>query len=1065
MTFNTPLLIDRAIRKTRRAVNAPAELFNVSNNLGEAVYVRNRNVEYELVKTQRDKYLDIQSPTDADNSPNYISITGASLGANFSPVPVGTVVKFWTRPDVIATNNTVPWMVRFGGSQRVGFMTSSGLIRFRPNWTSVGGGIASISNNGSGSVRIVTNSAHGRNTGDTVYIQGVTGTGASNINILYWEVAVINSTTLDLIGSSFTGSPTGGTVNHHIKFSLIDEDGIPQNGEDLALDKWYLVTLEIQNSPITLDSTGLHIGPYYRNTRIHIRDFRITTPSHEIYWDFRTGLLDSQITTGKPFVVNPGAQANTVQFTEDELVGNNYDLIEQASPYRLWRIRPKDGFVTPENFGAVKQFNTSNTSDDIDATAVIQACMDSPYSVLGDGYYYQKGLVNITRPKYVKLLGTTDGNTPIGRDESIGCFYAGAVPSTMYRIFAGGVWFQGGMIDVSNCIYDTANANLAPDYVPPAVFEYCYWKNLIQFGELNTLVNGNQDRTKVFNGGHRIVSFDGSRVHPGDPQGIPGGFGEMHYVDFKLSTNFCHSMIDARLGEPHQDYTAIVGHSSVGGFKVTSATASGGKFIIESPVAYVVPANNFKVLTLKWGTHSSFTIKVVNSGGNYFDRINEAIVKAGYSLNTALPNDSHPPAFRAEARSGGSNQAFTIRSNQSTFKLTCVRPCLPTVFEYELIDVGCKYTAYLETADNAVLKAFCQTANVLAERPSPVDGYTPTEWNIPKVTMIGDAINHDLQVIDLNKGNSNPTYKSNLQGWIDLGRENEPFDSSLQSFEATAAGGKRSELLSRPTNLPGFIRNARHFSHTRYHRASTGRDGFIGYLDNVMAMANKKWPTPGFVASVWDNNGNFDFAHTGPADTEPGGNATLTPGHATVSNLNGLFNIEGALCQITYNPTFDPDNDFIEIFMEGFSGLDIVAGYLEFYTANMPKKVQMIVQGSGGTTMQEFNSSGSNNWFHFDYFNNGTTTAIILRLIGAKDIGQICQVAQFAAVTKNFAWANLPFLSNAGGVRIYNTTEFEGLRIKDTGTTYRTIVPQASPPASPTTEQIRAALVAAGIFF
>jgi len=1061
--LNPKAIIDREIRKTRRAVNAPAELFDVSANINESVFVRNRNVEYDLIKTHRGQYLDIEARATPDDSPNWVNITSVSLGANFSPLPVNTVMESWCRLSAITSATNSPWNFRFGASYRAGFMMSSTLIRFRPNWITVGGTIVGVADNGAGLFRITTTNAHGRNTGETVYVNNIASVGS--INNKYWRVTVINSTTLDLQDSGYVaGWTSGGNINQHIKFNVYNEDGLLQDSENLSLNAWYRIVMEVQNEAITMTGgNGLLIGPYFRNQRIRHRSFSINTPTHSIAWDFTQGNLFSSLTIGKPLVVNPSAEVGKVQFIDDDLVGNNLDLIEQTSPYRLWKIRPRDGFVTPENFGAIKQFNTSNTSDEVDATPAIQACMDSSYNVLGDGYYYQKNLVNITQPKLFKLLGTSDGTQVVSKDESLGCFYQGKTPSTMYRIFSGGVRIEGGMFDVSNCVYNTANANLAADYRPPAVFEYSHWKNLIQEGSIETFINGNQERLRVFNGGHYGVSFDCSRDFNPPKQEFPNGFGEMHYVYFKIAARFIRSLGDARLGEPHQDYTAIINHPSINGFKVTSATADGDpqKYIISSPSNYAVAANAWRILTFKWGTHSSFSVKVRNTSGDWITRINDAIVNAGFSVDTSKVNDTHPPAFKAEARvGGGSAQSFTIRSNQSTFKLTCVRPCLPTVFEYEFNDVGCKYTAHFETADVSKLKAFCQTATVLCDRGADVDGYRPTEWGIPKVKILGDGFNYDIQTIDLGKGNETSSdYKANTIGYEVGGIENEPFDSSLVSFELN-----QSKIQSTPKNVQAFIRNHRHFSHTRYTAAGTGKDGFIGALDNVLAMANKKWPAV-FEVDSFIAPGDFDYNFPSRGVDWP--ITPATPGTiTTITNPGNIFDIGPTRCQITYDASFDEERDFVEISIFPGGSIDLLTGYVEIGSVNSPQRIQLIVTGGIDTSVKEIDLRGSSwNWHVFDGFNNGNTVRVTLRLIGVKNKSEPVVISQLAGVSKNFQHTLNPFLSNAGGVRIFNTTEFEGLRIKDTGTTYRTIVPQASPPATPTTEQIRQALVDAGIFF
>ncbi len=67
--------------------------------------------------------------------------------------------------------------------------------------------ITGVANNGAGLVRITTASAHGLVTGDLVNIYGVNGVPGANTRAL---ATVVDATRLDLQGSSFTGSWTGG---------------------------------------------------------------------------------------------------------------------------------------------------------------------------------------------------------------------------------------------------------------------------------------------------------------------------------------------------------------------------------------------------------------------------------------------------------------------------------------------------------------------------------------------------------------------------------------------------------------------------------------------------------------------------------------------------------------------------------------------------------------------------------------------------------------------------------------------------------------------------------------
>lgn len=1057
-TINPKPIIRREMLTAKRKVDTATSLFDLDVSVGEKVFINDRNVDYELIRDARGQYLDLQSETLADDSQNYVSITGASLGGDFSPIPVGTEIEFWVRLDEITTASNVPYMVRFGGSYRVGFMMSSGFIRFRPNWISVGGGVSTLADNGDGLVRVTTASAHGRNSGDTVYLTGVTG--GSTITNLYYEVTVINSTTLDLQGSAFTGTPTGGTINQYIKFIVYDEDGIIQDTEDLATDVWYRVVLTTQNTTITLDGTGLHIGPYYRAARIHIRDFRITTPSDTIYWDFSTGLLTStEYATTKTLVTDPDAVAGKVQFVDDELLGNDLDYIEQTSPYLLYRIKPQGGFVTPENFGASKQYNTANINDSVDATVAIQACIDSPYNVLIDGYYYVKDTLKVPLPKTIELIGSSDGTELAGRDETLGCLYQGSVPTDMFHIFSGAVHISGGLLDFRNCRYDTANAHLAAYYVPPVAIRYCFWANLIQNGSVTTTMIGEETETRKYNCGHIGVFFDNSRVHSGDPQTDTSGYGEMHYVYFKIECRFMYDIVDARLGEPYQDYTDIIAHASMGGFKVTTATLDEATtpdtwYISTTSSSYTVANDAWRILTLKWGTHSHFTIKVTSGGSSLVTLINQAIVDAGYSTDTSLASTT--PAFKAETRvGGGTNQAFTIRSNQSTFKLTCCRPCLPTVFNYDLRDIGCKMGGVWETADNSNIDIFVQTGAVLSKAGTTIDGSEPSEWDYPKVTLSGENNSFDIYSIDLGKGNTtSPIYKTNIKAWKDIGETNEPIGESITSLNFGQAVTNRTHA-----NVKGIIRNHRNFSHTRYHVGS-GRDGFIGMLDNALLLANERYAV---TTTIYDNTG-FNLDTVGTASGEAG--ATATPSHATIANSASLFDTGGSLYQITYDSAFDEELDFIEVVIGSFGGsAELMSLFLEIYSTNRPRRIQVILTGSGGAALREFDLIGSsNNWLSFDGFNQNNTTSVILRLIGVKDKTAVVQLSQFAGKDKLSRHGLNPFLSIAGGTRIYNTTEFEGLKIKDGGSTYRTIVPQDAT-AITDYASLRAALIDAGIIY
>jgi hypothetical protein len=67
--------------------------------------------------------------------------------------------------------------------------------------------VANVANNGSGLFRVTTATAHGRTTGDAVYVADVAGNTTANGR---WVVTVIDANTLDLQSSTFAGTYTSG---------------------------------------------------------------------------------------------------------------------------------------------------------------------------------------------------------------------------------------------------------------------------------------------------------------------------------------------------------------------------------------------------------------------------------------------------------------------------------------------------------------------------------------------------------------------------------------------------------------------------------------------------------------------------------------------------------------------------------------------------------------------------------------------------------------------------------------------------------------------------------------
>jgi hypothetical protein len=79
-------------------------------------------------------------------------------------------------------------------------------------WSNSSIGVSAVANNGVGLYRVTTGAAHSLVTGDVVNINGALGQPALNRR---WVVTVINTTTIDLQGSSFAAGYTSGAVAHY----------------------------------------------------------------------------------------------------------------------------------------------------------------------------------------------------------------------------------------------------------------------------------------------------------------------------------------------------------------------------------------------------------------------------------------------------------------------------------------------------------------------------------------------------------------------------------------------------------------------------------------------------------------------------------------------------------------------------------------------------------------------------------------------------------------------------------------------------------------------------------
>ena len=70
--------------------------------------------------------------------------------------------------------------------------------------------ITAIANDGTGKIRVTTSAAHGYNTSDRYFIQGVTGT--TEANGLFWQLTDLTATQFTLVGSTFTNAYISGGI-------------------------------------------------------------------------------------------------------------------------------------------------------------------------------------------------------------------------------------------------------------------------------------------------------------------------------------------------------------------------------------------------------------------------------------------------------------------------------------------------------------------------------------------------------------------------------------------------------------------------------------------------------------------------------------------------------------------------------------------------------------------------------------------------------------------------------------------------------------------------------------
>lgn len=232
-------------------------------------------------------------------------------------------------------------------------------------------GISSIASHG-GYVRINASDTHFLSNGDRVFIKGVAGTGAANVNG-QWNVTVISTTAFMLNGSTFTGSPTGGiaykilqqfvanaTTTNRVLNLAMDKDligklvrlnvvDIPAGGKFQVFD--FKFDYEQLPKPIVLSTPFSDFGYDYLKYAEQIA-FDVNTNGVQIpvdiycdgVWKQRVSVEGTQQNRNFNCTLNPAITFQTMRLQI------NPDQIPDDGRFQLWEYRP---IFRPADKGAV----------------------------------------------------------------------------------------------------------------------------------------------------------------------------------------------------------------------------------------------------------------------------------------------------------------------------------------------------------------------------------------------------------------------------------------------------------------------------------------------------------------------------------------------------------------------------------------------------------------------------------------------------------------------------------------------------------------------------------------
>lgn len=143
---------------------------------------------------------------------NLLDFMSGKTAANYSTSNLDSIYNGWTNNALNTGLN-----IGFNTIKYTAAATAARALLTRANSTVT---VNNAVNNGSGLIRITTGAAHGRTTGDKIFISGVTGTTEANGG---WIVTVIDATTVDLQSSTFTNTyVSGGTFRIGYGWTITD---------------------------------------------------------------------------------------------------------------------------------------------------------------------------------------------------------------------------------------------------------------------------------------------------------------------------------------------------------------------------------------------------------------------------------------------------------------------------------------------------------------------------------------------------------------------------------------------------------------------------------------------------------------------------------------------------------------------------------------------------------------------------------------------------------------------------------------------------------------------------